>query len=154
MGEGVAEAPYRKLQSYPKKIKRKIFGIKTVMEHIRDGLIQSSSRESPNELAEMFDLTGIYDNNEDIGRINRPLEFQSGEVWRASMAIGMAYHKKLFCFPWLEPQFLDNVLSEENRKYLELIRNRGGTIIIPVSNEGFLKGIADQIIHLRKPLGF
>ncbi|MDF2524167.1 MAG: hypothetical protein K0R31_1808 [Clostridiales bacterium] len=150
VGEGVAEAPFRRLKSYPRKIKRKLLGIQTVKEHIQNGLVGSNSKETLSEIAEMFDLTGIYNNTESNGRINRPLEFQSGEVWRASMAIGMAYGKELFCFPWLEPQFINYVLSKENRKYIELIKRRGGTVIIPVSNEKHLQGVADQITYLMR----
>jgi hypothetical protein len=130
---------------------RKIIGVKTVMEHIREGLIKSKSELCSSEIAEMFELTGMYDNDERIGRINRPLEFQSGEVWRASMAIGVAYQKKLFCFPWLEPEFLINVLSKENQKYIERIRDIGGTIIVPVSNVEYFNNKVDQTIYLKKP---
>lgn len=151
VGEGVAEAPYRRLQNYPRKLMRKFIGVKTVMEHIREGLIKSKSELCSSEIAEMFELTGMYDNDERIGRINRPLEFQSGEVWRASMAIGVAYQKKLFCFPWLEPEFLINVLSKENQKYIERIRDIGGTILIPVSNVEYFNNKVDQTIYLKKP---
>lgn len=151
VGEGVAEAPYRKLQNYPGKIMRKIIGVKTVMEHIREGVIKSKSKLSAYEIAEMFELTGISDNDEKNGRINRPLEFQSGEVWRATMAIGVAYKKKLFCFPWLEPEFIAYVLSNHNQKYIERIRDIGGTIIIPVSNIGYFNNKIDQTIFLKKP---
>ena len=74
----------------------------------------------------MFELTGIHDYDERKGRLNRPLEFQSGEVWRASMAIGVAFQKKLFCFPWLEPEFL-------------------------VSDLGYFNNKVDQTIYLKKP---
>ncbi len=151
VGEGVAEAPYRKLRQYPGLIKRKLFGIKTVMEHIKDGLIKSNNKMRLTEIAEMFELTGIYENNERNGRINRPLEFQSGEVWRASMAIGLAYQKKLFCFPWLEPEFSKFIFSTENQKYIEKLRNKGATLIIPVSNEAYFMNKADQIIYLKRP---
>ncbi|TBL74678.1 hypothetical protein [Paenibacillus thalictri] len=67
------------------------------------------------------------------------------------MAIGVAYQKELFCYPWLEPQFIVHVLSKENQKYIESIREHGGTVIIPVSNEKHIKEIADQIIYLKKP---
>lgn len=150
VGEGVTESPYRKLRRYPHKWSRKIMGIRTVLELIQEGLRASGSKESPQKIAEMFELSGIDDHNERIGRVNRPVEYQSGEVWRATMAIGMAYQKKIFCFPWLEPHYVGYVLSRENRKYIAKLRDHGKIILIPVSHEGNLVDTADQIIHLKK----
>ncbi|CAG7594672.1 hypothetical protein PAESOLCIP111_00005 [Paenibacillus solanacearum] len=151
VGEGVAEAPYKNLSRYPNYLSRRLNHIKTVSEHLRQGIKSTDNNISIHELANMFDLSGLDENNMKKGRINRPLEFQSGEVWRASLAIGMAYQKKLFCFPWLEPDYLLYTLSSHNCQYINLLKKNGASVIIPVSNVHYVKGLADEIIYLKKP---
>lgn len=150
VGEGVLEHPYKPRQSYPNKLTRKVLGIKTVGEQIKLGIKQSKNDYSFNEIAKMFELSGIDQNNERHGRIHRPLEFQSGEVWRASMAIGFAYGKRLFTVPWMQTKEWSNyIIGENNKKYLELLKLHNAIVIVPVSNECDLGNLADEIIHLK-----
>jgi ABC-type glutathione transport system ATPase component len=115
VGEGVAEIPYRYYRRYPWILTWKIRGIKTVAEQISEGIQRTSNRYSLQEIVDMFELTGLHEK----GRIHRPLEFNSGERWRASLAIGFAFQKKLFCVPWIEPYGIKYLLSNYNSKYLK-----------------------------------
>ncbi|MGO4501192.1 hypothetical protein AB4114_35740 [Paenibacillus sp. 2RAB27] len=149
IGEGVSEYPYKPRRSYPNKLTRKVLGIKTVAEQLEQGIAQSKNDYSLLEIAKMFELSGIYENNEKQGRIHRPLEFQSGEVWRASMAIGFAYGKRLFTVPWMQTKhWSEYIIGEYNKKYIEILRNHNAIVIVPVSNESNLGNLADEIIFL------
>lgn len=140
VGEGLTEEPYRNLRSYPNLLKRRIMGIKTVKEQIISGLERSKSHYSYSDIKEMFDLT----EREDLA-----IQFQSGERWRASMAIGFSHNKKLFCCPWTETFGIGYLLGGVNKKYIELLRSHGKTIVIPLSHEKYLSGLADEIITLK-----
>jgi ABC-type glutathione transport system ATPase component len=146
IGEGVAEIPYKKYNSYPSKLTLKLRKIKTVAEQILEGITRSTNMLSLQEIANLFELTDINES----GRIYRPLEFNSGERWRASLAIGFAFQKKLFCAPWIEPHGIDYILSEQNIKYLKILQEAGAAIILPVSSERYVAGIADEIVHLKE----
>lgn len=133
IGEGVAEAPFKTRKAYPNKIIRKFLGIKTVAQRIEEGINQSGSKYKLNEIANLFDLTGIAENDERNGRIHRPLEYQSNEVWRASMAIGFAFGKKLFCCPWMQGGLYSNyIIGEYNRKYIQILKEHNAIVLIPV----------------------
>lgn len=142
IGEGVPEFPYRKYKSYPSKLTWKIRKIKTVADQIIEGITRSGNPLSLQEIANLFELTGINES----GRIYRPLEFNSGEGWRASLAIGFAFQKKLFCAPWLEPHGIEYILSEYSSKYLKILQEAGAAIILPVSNEKYVSRIADEVV--------
>ncbi|NOU96219.1 hypothetical protein GC093_23795, partial [Paenibacillus sp. LMG 31456] len=133
IGEGVAEIPYKKFNSYPSKLTWKIRKIKTVADQILEGIARSENTLTLHEIAILFELTGINE----PGRIYSPLEFNSGERWRASLAIGFAFQKKLFCAPWIEPHGIEYILSEHSRKYLKILQEAGAAIILPVSNEKY-----------------
>jgi ABC-type glutathione transport system ATPase component len=146
IGEGVAEFPYRTFKTYPGYIRRRIQGIKTVYESIQTAINSSNNRYNLTEIAKMFELTGL----DEPGRIHRPFEFLSGERWRASLAIGFAFNKQLYCAPWLEPDWVNYILSDYNIKYIKLLKEYGASIVIPVSREDHLKGCADQVIYLEE----
>jgi hypothetical protein len=150
IGEGVAEAPYIPRTTYPNKLMREFLGIKTVAQRIQEGINLSESKYSLYEIADMFELTGIDENNEKRGRIHRPLEFQSNEVWRASMAIGFAYGKKLYCCPWMHSdQMSEYIIGEYNRKYIEILKEHNAIVLIPGIQKEKLIKIADEIIYLK-----
>ena len=57
--------------------------------------------KSIDELKKMFELSE--------GRFERSFEQTSGERWRISMAVGYAYEKSIYCFPWVNSHFLKNL---------------------------------------------
>ncbi|MFB9329360.1 hypothetical protein ACFFSY_25770 [Paenibacillus aurantiacus] len=154
MGEGVAEFPYRKFRTYPNALTRLLRRVKTVADQIEIGLAQSGSSLTLRDIAELFELSGAEMRDPANGRIHRPLEFNSGERWRASLAIGYAFQKKLYCAPWIESYGIDYLLSPYNRKFVKLVREAGASVLIPVSSEAHVAGIADRIVHMKpwKPL--
>lgn len=148
IGEGVAEFPYRKFRTYPSALTRRLRRVKTVAEQIETGLAQTGSSLTLRDIADRFELSGAEMRDPANGPIHRPLEFNSGERWRASIAIGYAFRKKLYCSPWIEPHGIDYLLSHYNRRFVKLLRDTGASVIIPVSSETHVAGIADRIVHM------
>lgn len=150
IGEGVSEHPFQSIKRYRNKFTRKLFGIKTVAEQIQQGILFSNNRYSYEDVAAMFELTGVYEHDERNGRIHRPLAYQGNEIWRASMAIGFAYGKKVYAAPLMMPNkdWLNYIIGDYNRRYIELLRSHNSIIIIPVHNDQQVKNWADEIIYL------
>ncbi|TYP74796.1 hypothetical protein [Paenibacillus methanolicus] len=149
IGEGVAEFPYRTFRAYPSALIRRLRRVKTVADQIEAGLSRSGSTLTLRDVAELFELSGAEMRDPANGRLHRPLEFNSVERWRASLAIGYAFRKKLYCAPWIEPHGIDYLLSHYNRKFVKLLRDGGASVIIPVSSEAHVAGIADRIVHVK-----
>ncbi|MFC4098090.1 hypothetical protein [Paenibacillus xanthanilyticus] len=149
IGEGVAEFPYRIFHSYPSALTRLLRRVKTVAEQIETGLSLSGSHLTLRDVAELFELSGAEMRDPANGRIHRPLEFNSRERWRASLAIGYAFGKKLYCAPWIEPHGIDDLLSRYNRRFVNIVRDEGATVVIPVSSEAHVADIADHISYLK-----
>lgn len=80
-------------------------------------------------------------------RICYPLSYYSHERWRASLAIGYASKKNIYCFPWMNSMFFRENL-EFSRSYLffDKIIMGGGVVILPTSKKENLYGLTDDII--------
>ena len=60
---------------------------------ISDGLEKTQCFATPDDLKELFQL--------DSERFDRPIKKAGNEYFKAMAAIGCAYNKQVFCFPWL-----------------------------------------------------
>lgn len=90
---------------------------KTVRKLVEKGLKKSKIGKTADEICELFHM-------EDF-RFDKPISSTGNERYKAMSAIGYAYGKEVFCFPWLSrlrfeafhnhmPQLL-NTLSELNK---------------------------------------
>ena len=82
---------------------------KTIKTLINEALKHSNINVTSDDIEKMFDL--------DTERINRPIKCVGNEKFRAMAAIGYAYGKEVFCFPWM---------SQKRFKYYN--QNLSGTI--------------------------
>ncbi|TCM96369.1 hypothetical protein EV294_105236 [Paenibacillus sp. BK033] len=153
VGEGVAEFPYRSFKTYPGPLTWKLKKVRSVADQIAEGIKRSGNPLTLGQIAGMFELTGLDKPKRYQGKIHRPLAFNSGERWRASLAIGYAFQKQLYCVPWIEPHGLFYILGQLGRKLLGILRDSGASVIIPVSDEKYIAGLADEIVYL-KPCDF
>lgn len=82
------------------------------------------------------------------GRFNRPIKYCSGERWRASMAIGYALGKRIYCFPWLNTRFIKSLSCL--KICFDLLLKHGAIIIIPTSKGSVLDEIVEhyEIINM------
>lgn len=96
------------------------------------------------------DIISKFDLRQD--RVGYKLNNLSWESWRASIAIGYAYGKKIFCFPWLDTAYLkDLILNTGFIFYINILKENGAVIIIPSSDELLLKYISDEMVILNNP---
>jgi hypothetical protein len=121
---------------------------RTVKSHIQRAL-----RANPNpylrteqEIIDHFLLTPQ--------RYERPIRTLSHEGWRASCAIGLAYGKKIFCFPYVEylrPYLIEEYYDLWLKKMVDLLRNSGALVLIPALAMGKAVELCDDIIPIRRP---
>lgn len=82
-------------------------------------------------------------------RLNQRLSELSWEKWRASIAIGYAHNKKIFCFPWLNTaQVNDLILNTGFHIYSDILKKEGAIIIVPTDKKETLEFIVDEYVVL------
>ena len=96
---------------------------KTVRQLIKKGIKKSGSKLNVEEIIDMFSL--------DSSRVDRPINCVGNERFRAMAAIGYAYGKQIFCFPWLSKKMFDYYTN--NILYLlDVLEKCGMIVILPV----------------------
>lgn len=76
-------------------------------------------------------------------RMDRSIEFVSGERWNASAAIGFANGKKLYCYPWLNTKDIEQ-LKEQLHRAVSFLLNAECIVIIPTTKEVNIKKINSE----------
>lgn len=76
-------------------------------------------------------------------RFNRTMKYVSGERWRISMAIGYAMGKIIYCFPWMNKQYITK-LEDCLIQCFNSLTDIGAIIIIPTTNEDAIKNITSN----------
>lgn len=124
--------------------KRKIvLGERTVRQQIIRGLSRSKISYSLQDIVEYFELSHE--------RLDQPLSHYSGEGYRASLAIGFAYDKKVFICPWFEPSNLHYVGSTQFQKYFDRVKQNGAMIIMATNKMHWAKKLVNEIVYLENP---
>lgn len=77
-------------------------------------------------------------------RVNRRFKETGNEHWRASLAIGYAYNKKIYCSPFLEGCLWEKYYSIMLEKWLNILKNEDSIIIIPTDNEECVHNLVDE----------
>ena len=96
---------------------------RTVKEQIIRGIKRSGSNLSCLEIIDHFKL--------DDQRFERPIKQTGNERFRAMAAIGTAYGKKLFCFPWFSRERF-NGFHNNISGCLKMLENLGKIVVLPV----------------------
>ncbi|MEC0248175.1 hypothetical protein P4H65_20470 [Paenibacillus chitinolyticus] len=117
---------------------RKMFGGNTIRQQIEAGLKQNK-KFSFNELVELFELSS--------SRLDRKMEHISNERWNASIAIGLAHGKTIFCFPWLNTAWI-NSLRNRIIPSVKILKDHGAIVIIPTAKTETLNNIADYSVDI------
>lgn len=114
---------------------------KTIRQQIRIALKQSGRKESVNDIIDRFELSK--------DRIDIKFSNLSWESWRASAAIGYAYGKSIFCFPWLDTAYFEDIVFNTGfGLYLDILRKAGKIILLPMAEGSLLEKVADQVIEI------
>ena len=117
---------------------------KSVKKTLLYALKKYNRYQSLNEVVKEFNLTQ--------DRLNYKISNYSGEKWRASLAIGYASRKKIYCFSWMDTaQFNSMMLSSGVFRFFKKMKSEGLIIILPTSRRENVIGIADEIIEISNP---
>lgn len=108
----------------------------TVKEQIEYGVNkQKSFVQDVNKIKTMFHLSDE--------RFNRNIKYFSGERWKASIAIGYALGKMIYCFPWMNTKDLFYI-KDHIALCLESLMQIDAIIIIPTCKEEVLLEISNS----------
>ena len=108
---------------------------KTIKEQIEHGISNKNREMDFYTIQREFDIS-----NE---RINRNIEFVSGERWKASAAIGFANGKQIFCYPWMNSKDVEH-LEEQLTKTIKYLIDSECIVIIPTTKEENIKKICKE----------
>lgn len=83
-------------------------------------------------------------------RLERKLQYNGNERYRASMAIGYAYGKHIYSMGYMA-----DFMFRKNYKaclipFLELLRDEGMTVLLATDDEEDARGLADNIYYFEK----
>lgn len=98
-------------------------GNDSVAHLIKHGLQGSKSNYSCDDIKKLFHI--------DSERFERSLAGVGNEVFKAMAAIGYAYNKEVFCFPWLSKNRFESY-HENLTDLLRTLDNLGKIAIVPV----------------------
>lgn len=56
------------------------------------------------------------------------------ERWKASIAIGFAYCKKIFCYPWMNSKDIE-LLKEQMTKSIKVLTENNCIVVLPTTKE-------------------
>lgn len=95
---------------------------------------------SIDDIVEIFKLTQE--------RINHPIKKLSAEFWRANTAINWLKGKKVFCFPWMEPRFLEMYQDIWFSDLISFLTKNGAIVILPSDFTLFKQRLVDKVISI------
>lgn len=97
-----------------------------------------------NEVIEEFHLSP--------DKLHYKISNYSGEKWRASLAIGYASRKEIFCFSWMNTACFNSILlSSGVFRFFKKLKEDGAIILLPTSRRENVIGLADEIIEINNP---
>lgn len=112
----------------------------TVRRRVEWALMESGLPHTADEIRAMFGLTDA--------RFDRRIDRIGSEIWLASMAIGFAGGKEVFCWPWMYGQFACYLRAAKELGVLELLRQHGKLVLVPSADEGLLRDCCDHVLRL------
>ncbi len=82
-------------------------------------------------------------------RVGRTIKYVSGVRWKASIGIGFAYGKKIFCYPWMNSNDI-RIWGEQISKSVKVLTDNNCTVVFPTTKEENIMKLATQynIINL------
>lgn len=83
-------------------------------------------------------------------RTDRRVAYQGNERFRASIAIGYASGKHIYCTAFIDSEQWDKYYSIVLRPYLLTLRDEGMTVLLATDDAKCVKDIADKIYYLDK----
>lgn len=114
---------------------RSPFRRKTIKEQIRNGVLATHCQKDADAIQEMFRVSEQ--------RVGRTIGRVSGERWKASIAIGFAYGKKIFCYPWMNSQDVEH-LKEQIKHSVQALMQNDCIVILPTTREENMRKVFSE----------
>lgn len=76
-------------------------------------------------------------------RVSRNIDYISGERWKASVAIGFANGRSIFCYPWFNSRDIDH-LEEQLMCTITALLDFGCIVIIPTTKKVNIEKISNK----------
>ncbi|MBW7474564.1 hypothetical protein K0T92_07385 [Paenibacillus oenotherae] len=115
----------------------------SVKKQIIKGLSDSNVSLSYDQIIHNFGLTPE--------RINHKFAGIGNERWNASAAIGMARGSILYCFPWLNSDFITR-LRPRIEAIVREAKKQDGIVLIPTCRREGIHDIVDEFVEIKKCL--
>lgn len=96
---------------------------KTVRRLVSNGLKETKSLLSANEICEMFHMERF--------RFDRPIKMVGNECFKAMAAIGFSYGKSVFCFPWMSKMRFD-AFQGQLTDAIDILASMRKIVIVPM----------------------
>ncbi|WP_138751237.1 hypothetical protein [Paenibacillus sinopodophylli] len=106
---------------------------------IRQQLEEGDSSYSINDLIALLDLAP--------SRLDRSIKYISNERWNASVAIGLAHSKHVYCFPWFNTDW-KSIIHFRLKYCADVLRANNKIMIIPTDSARYIENTVDEIIYL------
>ena len=120
---------------------RKPLKRKTIRKQIMDGVRESHCDLNADAIQNMFEVSeaGARKSIQKVGM----------ERWKASTAIGYAYQKKIFCYPWMNSYDV-KLFGEQIAKSIKVLTDNNCTVIFPTTKEENILKLSEKfnIINL------
>ncbi|WP_405116037.1 hypothetical protein MHH28_14510 [Paenibacillus sp. FSL K6-1217] len=110
----------------------------TVREQLELG---TSKRHGVKDLIDAFELAP--------SRLDREIKHISNERWNASIAIGLAHEKQVFCFPWLNDMWKEALIARLAH-CSKLLKQYNCIFLIPVQSLTNIESCIDEVVYLKK----
>lgn len=112
----------------------------SVKKAIENGIKKSrNSSQTFQTIKEKFDLTDE--------RENRRFKYIGNEHWRASLAVGYAYGKSIYCAGFLDSAMWEKYYSVMLAKWLNILKDDGAIVLIPTDDEKCLGNFVDEVYY-------
>lgn len=85
------------------------------------------------------------------GVLDRPLHYLSHKRWPATIAIGLAKGKRIFGFPWLNPNYIRAYRGAWLGHSLQILKELNAWIVIPTADPTSLDGHVEDILYVKGP---
>lgn len=99
---------------------------KTIKEQIKAGIRTSHCDLSADDIQNMFELS-------EAG-VEKRIQKAGVERWNASIAIGFAHRKRIFCYPWMNSKDIES-LKEQMTKNIKILIDNKCIVVLPTTKE-------------------
>ena len=107
----------------------------TIKDQIEQGVRKVNNKLDANTIQDMFGISSE--------RVCRNIEYVSVERWQASVAIGFANGRKLFCYPWFNSKDIGK-LEKQLTNTVKTLRDLGCIVIMPTTKEENIRKISTE----------